>query len=372
MVLDSWRGLAALGVVWHHVGADNAFFANALHNGMSYAVDFFFVLSGFVIASSYGERLAGGFSVGRFMFLRAARLWPLHLVVLAGFVLLELAFLGLGSIDFLKGREPFGEGRDLGSLLATTFLLQEYAYPGLFPWNTASWSISVEIGLYLFAGLAFHLLGRRAVYLSVAVSIAAGFVLMAGGNLAFSGILRGLAGFGLGLALYPLWLRLRDVEFGASVATAAELVAVVAILSAVAYSRVTLATDLVFSAAILLFAFQRGLVSRLLLTPAFVWLGTLSYSIYMVHGMVVGRSYDLLALVQWATGWRLVQSGLGGADRLLMSAPVTVLVFAVMALMTVALAYLTWHFVEDPARRWSKRKAAQWGAARAEAVAPTI
>lgn len=48
-------------------------------------VDFFFVLSGFVIASTYQERIAGGFSVWRFMLLRLGRLYPLHIAVLVAF-----------------------------------------------------------------------------------------------------------------------------------------------------------------------------------------------------------------------------------------------------------------------------------------------
>jgi peptidoglycan/LPS O-acetylase OafA/YrhL len=53
-------------------------------------VDFFFVLSGFVIAASYGERLVKGFGVERFMLLRLGRLYPVHIVVLAVYVAYEL------------------------------------------------------------------------------------------------------------------------------------------------------------------------------------------------------------------------------------------------------------------------------------------
>ncbi|GGD57393.1 acyltransferase family protein [Erythrobacter arachoides] len=372
VVLDSWRGLAALGVVWHHVNAPNAFFMNPLHDHMDMAVDFFFVLSGFVIAASYGERLAEGFSLGKFMFLRFMRLWPLHVVVLAAFVVLELVFLGLGSFDFLQGREPFGAGRSPAELLATTFLLQEYFFPHRYPWNTASWSISVELGLYLFAGAVFHLFGRRAVPAALLVSLAAGLVLMSLDDLTWSGVLRGLTGFGLGIACQWVWQRTRDLRFAAGTATLAELAMVAAILASIAFVSVALVTDLVFALGVWLFAYQRGAVSRLLLRPAFVWLGTLSYSIYMVHGMVVGRTYDVLGLVQSSTGVTLAQSGLGGADRLLLGPAGALAVFAAMLAMTVVVAWVTWRFVEDPARRWSKRRAERWGAGAAERAAPTI
>ncbi|WP_454616650.1 hypothetical protein [Bradyrhizobium cenepequi] len=49
-------------------------------------VDFFFVLTGFVIASNYRSRLADGFSAGRFLVLRLGRIYPLHIVTLLLFI----------------------------------------------------------------------------------------------------------------------------------------------------------------------------------------------------------------------------------------------------------------------------------------------
>jgi peptidoglycan/LPS O-acetylase OafA/YrhL len=74
--LDSWRGLAACLVALHHLSRSMDSHVNAL--GLipnSYLfVDFFFVLSGFVIAANYEQRLAEGFSVWRFALLRFGRL----------------------------------------------------------------------------------------------------------------------------------------------------------------------------------------------------------------------------------------------------------------------------------------------------------
>src|SRR5690606_39856368 len=54
-------------------------------------VDYFFVLSGFVIAHAYAGRLATARDGRRFMVRRLGRVWPLHVLVLAAFIGLELA-----------------------------------------------------------------------------------------------------------------------------------------------------------------------------------------------------------------------------------------------------------------------------------------
>ena len=61
VALDSWRGLAALGIAVRHINGSGPLTSGALHDNLSMAVDFFFVLSGFVIAAAYGERLREGF-----------------------------------------------------------------------------------------------------------------------------------------------------------------------------------------------------------------------------------------------------------------------------------------------------------------------
>src|SRR6266576_119115 len=103
VVLDSWRGIAACLVALFHLEAYSHLVYSHLHGvpflGNSWLfVDFFFVLSGFVIAANYQQRLLDGFGVGRFLLLRLGRLYPLHFAVLAGGVGLKLALM-LASVD---------------------------------------------------------------------------------------------------------------------------------------------------------------------------------------------------------------------------------------------------------------------------------
>jgi peptidoglycan/LPS O-acetylase OafA/YrhL len=77
--LDGLRGVAALTVMFGHFGLLlNLFW---LHNGLL-AVDTFFVMSGFVIAHSYGERLGSGMPAGEYLYRRVVRLYPMFVIAL--------------------------------------------------------------------------------------------------------------------------------------------------------------------------------------------------------------------------------------------------------------------------------------------------
>src|SRR5258708_26387972 len=88
-VLDSWRGLSATLVALFHLQAHSHFYELSLLRHSYLFVDFFFVLSGFVITANYRTRLVSGFSFWHFMLLRFGRLYPLHFATFVAFILLE-------------------------------------------------------------------------------------------------------------------------------------------------------------------------------------------------------------------------------------------------------------------------------------------
>ena len=84
--------------------ASNAFVDNAW-----LMVDFFFVLSGFVIALNYQGAIRSGASLLEFQYRRFFRLYPLHLVMLLVFLLLECAkgiAASIGGLDARRHRAP--------------------------------------------------------------------------------------------------------------------------------------------------------------------------------------------------------------------------------------------------------------------------
>ena len=201
VALDSLRGIAALSIAYFHLGGDGLLLGSTFHSRLSIAVDFFFVLSGFVIFASYHERLAQGFSTARFMLLRIGRLWPLHVAILLAFVALEFVPLAIGD-----GSGAFTGRRTLETLPANLLLLQTYVHPEGMTWNGPSWSISVELGLYLLAALLLSRVPRMAPFVFAALAIAAGITLASVDWKAYPGfafgvtaVLRGIGGFGLGV-----------------------------------------------------------------------------------------------------------------------------------------------------------------------------
>ena len=133
--------------------------------------------------------------------------------------------------------------------------------------------------------------------------------------------------------------------------------------------HITMLADLALAATVLVFARERGAISRVLLQRWALLLGTLSYSLYMVHVFVIARGMDAL---RWL-GLGEVTFDQGVQARRILAAPWLAdgLGLAVLAA-CVPVAWLTWRFIEWPARAWSRRRAARMGVGAEEAVAPTI
>lgn len=87
-ILDGLRGTAALLVLVYHIFEGLAFAAGvdtiSFMNHGYLAVDFFFILSGYVIGYAYDDRLASGMTAGQFIKRRLIRLHPM--IIMGGLV----------------------------------------------------------------------------------------------------------------------------------------------------------------------------------------------------------------------------------------------------------------------------------------------
>lgn len=192
--LDELRGIAAICVVIGHVLS-----YSALPSGKSYlAVDFFLVLSGYVMARTYEDRMRNGLGTWSFFKLRYRRLWPVVAVgsLLGLAVNLHLSFLEIG----------------LGFLMVPLFTA------GLaFPLNPVAWSTALEIVLNTMHPRAFAFVRSRALVLAVIASALATVPYLAPGHGLEGGPSGGQFGFALlrGLISYPigilLWRHWRDI-----------------------------------------------------------------------------------------------------------------------------------------------------------------
>lgn len=361
VALDSLRGIAALAVVGYHLNFVTGLFSGTLFRNAYLAVDFFFVLSGFVIAGSYGAKLQGGMPVSRFMGLRLGRLYPLHFFMLM--IFLAQALVGL-LLALAKGSayDPFTGGQSLAKLAASLLLLQSFEMPRLNRWNDPSWSIATEVWLYCAAALAWRLAGRRGWLIWLICLIVAGILMERFFDYLAAPVsdmmLRGVLGFGLGVCCWEVWPRLRPaLPIGAAASLLEIAVVALALLTVLNIPeggfQYVLASA-VFFLVVLVFAAEGGIVSRILKLWGFVWLGTLSFSIYMVHVLIVARvlgglrRFGLETLVPMPNGevGHSIASGALAAD----------LAGIGLLLLSVCAAWFTWRFIEEPCRKWSRRK----------------
>lgn len=157
-LLDGLRGVAALLVVWYHVHEGFSFAGGGLIEGINHgylAVDFFFILSGFVIGYAYDDRWNKTLTLKNFFCRRLIRLHPM---VIMGAVLGAVTFCIQGSVQW-DGTHMATSAVMIALLCAMCFIP---AVPGgsyevrgngeMFPLNGPSWSLFFEyIGNILYA-----------------------------------------------------------------------------------------------------------------------------------------------------------------------------------------------------------------------------
>jgi peptidoglycan/LPS O-acetylase OafA/YrhL len=158
-ILDSYRFIAAsLICVYHFNKADILGLAQVslAFENIRLMVDFFFILSGFVIASAYSGKMADVRGYRSFMWRRFARLYPLHLLTLLIGVAGGLV-IGAGRLQ--PGTNP--EVFSTTAIVANLTLTHSFGVTNYGSFNIPSWSISAEMFVYalfpLFAFLASRL-----------------------------------------------------------------------------------------------------------------------------------------------------------------------------------------------------------------------
>ena len=149
--LETFRGIFALIIVLHHLKIETFIQkSNLIING-GLVVDFFFVLSGFVISLNYIDKINSKSDLINFQKKRFLRLYPLHILTLFVFILIEIIKLIVENYTNLRSTyAPFSGFNNYYSLVANFFLLH-----GWYGWsfNLPSWSISTEFYTYLIFAL---------------------------------------------------------------------------------------------------------------------------------------------------------------------------------------------------------------------------
>ena len=166
--LDGYRFVAALFVVLYHYDAEFGIGFSRLSPAvvrLNAFVDFFFILSGFVIAVAYRNRMVDEADYFRFLKARVARLYPLHLLTLAG----SISLLGVAAVTGQKPNHP--EILGLSALPANLMLIHAWGLIDHPSFNAVSWSISAEWFCYLLAPLVFLSLRRLPAIVNLALPV---------------------------------------------------------------------------------------------------------------------------------------------------------------------------------------------------------
>lgn len=342
--LTSLRFLAAAWVVlytaWPHLNV--GFTPVAVTKGYL-GVEVFFVLSGFILSHVYLE--AAGekrYSHKGFLWARIARVYPLHLVTLAG-----MAVLGVGAV--VAGQSVSESLTDWRSLPAHLTLTHAWGLAPSSAFNHPSWSISAEWFAYLtfpaFAFVAWRMRNRPVLATVLAAAVALGiyatFQPLAGFSLTEAtfrwGALRIVPCFLLGCALYLIYRR-APIPFAGPVA----LLSGAGVLVSASLGLWDPITVLFAGGLILGLGSMSNQGAGPLASGFGVYLGEISYSIYMVCSPV------LLVMTN-------VAARLTGADDKRFH---IIVWLGIVAAIPVA-AMVTYHLVERPARKalrgWAER-----------------
>jgi peptidoglycan/LPS O-acetylase OafA/YrhL len=364
--LTSLRGIAAVAIVVLHfsyytlpsLGKILSSHTHLVQNAYLW-VDFFFILSGFIMTHVYLDRFSTGVSFDEYrsyLFSRFARIYPLHLFTLIVLVGLEFAKL------FWLHLPAFVNKFNLTALIANITLLQAFDLncPPLFwcdtYWNEPAWSISVEFVVYcIFPFLLLALTATKPKFDSIVylITLVAIFILIkfTRGSLdsiiGIPAIARCSLESMLGILTYKLYQRGNYRKYwNLDFLAIGALVWIGLILHQGGDRFRSLADWLIlpgFSVLILAVAVNNyGAIARSLNSRLLLYLGTISYSIYLVHWPIA----ELLKTI-WQSEFNLTFAS--SFNELQAS-----IVLCGFILITIFTASLTYKFVEVPMRTYLK------------------
>jgi peptidoglycan/LPS O-acetylase OafA/YrhL len=359
--LDGWRGICALLVAAHHLEVRGFLYWQPLVRNAWLFVDFFFVLSGFVIAHAYGDKLSQAAEVKTFVIRRFARLWPLHAAVLGALVGIELSHLAIQHWHPIAGDHPaFTADRSPFAIVTNLFLVQALGFHRFDTWNGPAWSISVEFCTYLVFSALCVLMPKRPGRLLASLALALVAAALLAGYSDFGmretfhwALPRCIFGFFLGTLTYEAW------RSGAAKSVAGTWLEVAALTLVVAFVTIVpgnaaleyLAPPL-FCLVVLVFASGSGWISRVLSLRGPAALGRWSYSIYMVHTLVLVAFFSATRIAELSFGrhW-LIHLPNGAAMVAAPDVAITALLYLAYLSGVVGVSALTWRFIEQPGQR---------------------
>lgn len=304
--LESLRGIAAISVALYHFD-NGSHFNNPFVENAWLMVDFFFVLSGFVVSLNYIHRLSTAQQLFAFQKKRFLRLYPLHFFLLIVFLVIEIAKYIVDIKLNLVANSPAFSDNNLSAFLANLLLVHSWTMSNA-TFNHPSWSISAEVFTYaLFAILVYLTSWSRTLFL-VIISISIfglGWLIDSYGMEIYNttGLLRCIYSFFIGVLTHQIYKSVRN-RFSFKTSVPGILFIALSIFLVIKLggekSGFVVLVPFVFGFTILnlVLTTESTSINRLLSNGVLVYLGTVSYGIYMIHIAVwwIGKQFATLVL----------------------------------------------------------------------------
>lgn len=331
--IDAMRFLASTGIIVMHMAytiVEQPKYLQPMLANFRMFVDLFFIMSGLVIANFYGTAVQDRASYTNFMLRRFARLYPLHLATFLPFFLLWIA------ASYLHQPLTSPERYDINCIVPNLTMLHAFDLCSHRTFNFASWSISAEMGMYaIFPLLIVALKSVRCVAWAIALLFA---VLLAVLDPVWHlrtnnwGVLRALPSFMFGISLFLVRDRLKNMAvpriapwlFGLAFVVLALFRVNPFILLMIAFAWVAAAYSCDLRG-------STGSIAR-----AIAPLGQLTYSLYMIHPVIMTFGITIFGRMLWK----------------LEGAALNIWVAICACFVLPLLSCVSLFYFETPARRW--------------------
>lgn len=367
--LTPLRGFAAMVVVIFHFNEIAVQFVSQeqtmLLRKCYLMVDLFFIMSGFIMLHVYGESFSKSLhakNFGTFIKARFARLYPLHLFTLLAAII--LFYVSTAPVDSVSARifNPM-------AIITNLLMLHSCGFHDIFTWNVPSWSISAEWWAYMvFPFLAILLSKNKRVGLFVIVFLALTFYfsiiyllprtnpfapnipyLSHDLDVTFDfGYLRGLAGFMMGMLVYVGYQNKKISHLFSK--DIVGFCCIIVLLSLMHFGLNDLVYIPLFMLLVLSFSANEGFIAKMCSLKILQYLGDISYSIYMVHVLIIFYAGDYFLKTLGIT-FKVNEAHQVPFYTGLMASILFLLVVIVVS-------SITYYIVEKPCRRWLNKKLA--------------
>ena len=294
--LESLRGIAAVCVALYHYPSTSFLY---LENG-NLAVYFFFALSGFVISLNYFDKIKSIKNLINFQIKRFFRLYPVHLFLLILILSVQLLkYFVINYLDFNSANDAFTPSKiySFEEFIRHIFLLQSVLNNGYYlSWNSVAWTISVEFYTYLLFGfLVLVLNNNKKFYIIVSLIFLLTYKFSSPFFNKFFHItfLDCIKFFLTGSITYFIYskikFRINDLIF----------ILLLIIILTLKFKLLILENNVLFSFIILSVSIlSKSSFSHKTLNLKFlVFLGSISYSFYMIHQVILYIYIQLLKFV---------------------------------------------------------------------------